>query len=256
MRIPRRFEGRVALVTGAGGGQGAATARRLAAEGAALHLLDLTEEPLAGVAGGIARDGGVATFSVADVASPEAVERAVAECADAHGRLDAVVNNAGVYTSTPITEITVEEWDRVFAVNLDGAFRVVQRCVPLLAEDGGGAITNTTSVYGLIGDTWDTLAPYAASKAGLATLTRQLAIELAPLGIRANAVCPGMVDTPMNDVWKADGSMWDRFLETKIPMRRAASAEELAAVHAFLLSGEASYVTGALLHADGGWLAM
>jgi NAD(P)-dependent dehydrogenase (short-subunit alcohol dehydrogenase family) len=255
MGMPRRYEGRVGLVTGAASGVGAATARRLAAEGAAVHLVDLSEDALDAVVGDLTRAGQVATSSIADVSDRAQVEAAVDACVSAHGRLDAVANNAGIYIGNALDAVTPEEWDRVMAVNLTGTFLVAQAAAPPMGEGGGGAITNVASVYGQIGDTFDPMASYAASKAGVAACTRQLAVELAPLGIRVNAICPGMVDTAMNADWKADADAWQGFIETKIPAGRVATADEAAALHAFLGSDEASYVTAALVHLDGGWSA-
>jgi 3-oxoacyl-[acyl-carrier protein] reductase len=193
---------------------------------------------------------------VADVSDPAQVEAAIEDCVRAHGGVDAVANNAGVYIGSPLTEHDTGDWERAVAVNLRGTFLVAQAAGRRMAAAGGGAITNVASVYGQIGDSFDPMPSYAASKAGVAALTRQLAVELGPRRIRVNAICPGMIDTPMNAEWKADSQAWEDFIATKIPARRVATADEAAALHAYLGSDEASYVTGALIFMDGGWSAM
>jgi NAD(P)-dependent dehydrogenase (short-subunit alcohol dehydrogenase family) len=252
VRVPRRHEGKIALTTGAASGVGAATARRLAAEGAAVHLVDVDADGLERAAAELR----AATVSVADVSDPSQVEAAVEECIEAHGRLDAVANNAGIYVGSALAGHDLADWERAVAVNVQGTFLVAQAAARHMRGTGGGAITNVSSVYGQIGDTFDPMASYAASKAGVAALTRQLAVELGPMDIRVNAICPGMIDTPMNAEWKADAQAWDEFIRAKIPARRVATADEAAALHAFLLSDEASYMTGALVFMDGGWSAM
>jgi 3-oxoacyl-[acyl-carrier protein] reductase len=256
MAMPRRYEGRVGLVTGAASGVGAATARRLAAEGAAVHLVDVDAGGLERVVKELSAAGAAAASSVADVADPAQVDAAVEACLATHGRIDAVAHNAGVYFGSALAEHDLAEWDRAIAINLQGTFLVAQAAARRMVGTGGGAITNVSSVYGQIGDSFDPMASYAASKAGVAALTRQLAVELGPMGVRVNAICPGMIDTPMNAEWRADADAWDGFIRTRIPAGRVATADEAAALHAFLCSGEASYVTGALVFMDGGWSAI
>jgi NAD(P)-dependent dehydrogenase (short-subunit alcohol dehydrogenase family) len=254
---PRRYKDRVSLITGASSGLGEATVWRLTEEGARAHLIDINADQLEVTAAALSEEGREVTTSVCDVSDPKQVRAAIDECLDAHGALHSVANNAGVYIGNPFNQVSAEEWDSVMTVNLEGTFLVSQAAAKrMTATDGGCAITNVASVYGQIGDTFDPMASYAASKAGVASLTRQLAVEYGPLGIRVNAICPGMIETPMNDEWKEDPRAWNAFIEQKVPANRAATATEVAALHAFLGCDEASYVTAALVYIDGGWSAI
>jgi NAD(P)-dependent dehydrogenase (short-subunit alcohol dehydrogenase family) len=239
---------RVALITGAARGIGLATARRFLADGWRVALLDvqgdLVRESAASVG---APDASLALE--ADVSDPGAVSRAVQAVAARFGRLDALVNNAGVAVFKPLLETTYEEWSRVMAVNLTGPFLCTQAAAPLMAETGGGAIVNITSISGIRASTLR--VAYGTSKAALAHLTKQQAVELAHLGIRVNAVAPGPVDTAMA---KAVHSPEIRAeYHEVIPLERYGLEEELAETIHFLCSDRASYVTGQLLAVDGGF---
>lgn len=240
-----RLEGKVAIVTGAGSGIGAATARRLAAEGAAVGCLDMDEAGLAQTVADVQAKGGRAMAIRTDVSKKADVDAAVARTVAEFGGLHCVVNNAGITRDKSARKLTEADWDLVLAVNLKGTFLVCQAAINAMG-DKGGAIVNTASVAveGNFGQ-----ANYAASKAGIVGLTKTLAIECAKGGIRVNCVAPGATDTKMfagvpDDV-KAQ-------ICGRIPMKRMAKPEEIASVHAFLCSDDASYVTGQLLFVDGG----
>lgn len=242
------LDGQVALVTGGGTGIGAAIARRFAAEGAAVAVMGRRPELLEAVAADI---GGLAVPG--DVTKPDDVRRVVATAVGRLGGLDIVVNNAGAESS---------EWDATLAVNVTGPYLVAREAVPRLVERGGGAVVNIASVAGLVAGPDGTA--YATSKAAVIMLTRSLAVELGPKGIRVNALCPGWVRTPMSEremdeLAAARGVTREEafsLVSAELPLRRVAEPEEIAAACLFLASQEASFVTGAVLVADGGSTAV
>ena len=239
---------RVALVTGAARGIGLAAARRFLAGGWRVALLDIDGGTLReAVAGTGAPEATMAL--VCDVADPDAVNGAVQELGSRFGRLDALVNNAGIAVFKPILETSFEEWSRVLAVNLSGPFLCTQKAAPLMAETGGGAVVNITSISGMRASTLR--VAYGTSKAGLAHLTKQQAVELAGLGIRVNAVAPGPVDTAMAKAVHSPAIRAD--YRDAIPLGRYGLEEELAEAIFFLCSDGASYITGQTLGVDGGF---
>jgi NAD(P)-dependent dehydrogenase (short-subunit alcohol dehydrogenase family) len=241
---------KVALVTGSARGIGLATAKRFLADGWRVALLDIDNETLNRTYNSLARSDAVIAIHC-DVADAEGVARALAIVAEKFGRLDALVNNAAIATFTPILEVTYDDWSRVLAVNLTGPFLCAQAAVPLMRDSGGGAIVNITSISGLRASTLRTA--YGTSKAGLAHLTQQQAVELASLGIRVNAVAPGPVDTAMA---KAVHSPEIRAAyHDAIPLNRYGLEQELAEAIFFLCSERASYITGQTLAVDGGFEA-
>ena len=240
---------KVALVTGAARGIGLATAKRFLADGWRVALLDVDNEALRRTHAALPANETIAICC--DVADAAGVAAAVARIAQAFGRLDALVNNAGIAIFKPILDVTYEDWSRVLAVNLTGPFLCVQAAVPLMREAGGGAIVNITSISGLRASTLRTA--YGTSKAGLAHLTQQQAIELASLGIRVNAVAPGPVDTAMA---KAVHTPEIRAAyHDAIPLNRYGLEQELAEAIFFLCSDRSSYITGQTLAVDGGFEA-
>jgi NAD(P)-dependent dehydrogenase (short-subunit alcohol dehydrogenase family) len=241
---------KVALVTGAGRGIGLATARRFLEEGWRVALLDIDRELLAAATAGLGRPE--ATLALpCDVADAPALSAAIRQGARHFGRLDALVNNAGTAVFKPILETTPEEWARVLAVNLTGPFLATQAAAPVMAETGGGAVVNITSISGLRASTLR--IAYGTSKAGLAHLTKQQAVELAALGIRVNAVAPGPVDTAMAKAVHTPEIRKD--YHDTIPLNRYGLEEELAEAILFLCSDRASYITGQILAVDGGFQA-
>jgi meso-butanediol dehydrogenase/(S,S)-butanediol dehydrogenase/diacetyl reductase len=241
-----RFAGRVALVTGGASGIGAATARALAREGARVVVVDLDRERGAAVATACGGE-----LAVTDVADAAALTATVARAAAAHGRLDVLVSNAFATAAGPIARLEPAAWERTLAVTLTAAFTALRAAVPHLR--GGGAVVHVASVSGLAGDRG--LAAYNAAKAGLVNFTRAAALELAPAGVRVNAVCPGLVDTPA--LARALGRTPERApaLGAAVPLGRLGRPEEIAHAILFLASDEASYVTGATLVVDGGLTA-
>lgn len=241
---------KVALVTGSARGIGLATAKRFLAEGWRIALLDIDKETLDRTLNSLTKPDAVIAIHC-DVADAEGVCRALAIVRQKFGRLDALVNNAAIAVFKPIFETTNEEWSRVLAVNLTGPFLCVQAAVPLMRDSGGGAIVNITSVSGLRASTLRTA--YGTSKAGLAHLTQQQAVELASLGIRVNAVAPGPVETAMA---KAVHSPEIRAAyHDAIPLNRYGLEQELADAIFFLCSERAGYITGQILAVDGGFAA-
>lgn len=241
-----RLKDRVAIVTGAGSGIGEATARRFAAEGAAVVLCDVAEEAVAKVAAELSSQGSRALAVAANVADRQQVEGLVQKTLSAFGRLDIVINNAGINRDALARKMTEDQWDAVLNVNLKGTFLVSQAAAVPMMEQKYGRIVNTASVAvrGNIGQ-----ANYAASKAGIVGLTRTLALEYARYGITVNAVAPGPTETAM--LAGMPEEIRNRIV-AGVPLGRMARPEEIAAAHVFLASDEASYITGHVLFVDGG----
>ena len=250
--MPDRLAGRFTLVTGASTGIGRAVAVRFAQEGATVgvnyaHSRPEAEATLARLR---AVSGAGHLMIEADVADAGAVARMFDAALASWGRLDVLVNNAGIVEGAPSAEMTPEQWRRVIDVNLTGSVLCAQHAIRhFLSRPGGGCIVNCSSVHQSIPKPG--FLAYAASKSALDNVTRTLALEYAADGIRVNAVAPGAIDTPMNRAWTNDPAA-RRVVETHIPLGRAGTPEEMAAVFAFLASGDASYVTGQTLYACGG----
>ena len=239
---------KVALITGAARGIGLAVARRFLADGFEVALLDIDGDLLAQSVSALARPD-VTLAVTCDVSDPAAVASAVAEVEQRFGRLDVLVNNAGIAVFAPLMETSDADWSRVLAVNLTGPFLCTKAAVPLMRRHGGGAIVNITSISGLRASTLR--SAYGSSKAGLAHLTKQLAVELAELGIRVNGVAPGPVDTAMAKAVHSPEIRAD--YHDAIPLNRYGLEEELAEAIFFLCSDRASYITGQILAVDGGF---
>jgi NAD(P)-dependent dehydrogenase (short-subunit alcohol dehydrogenase family) len=239
---------KVALVTGAARGIGLAVAKRFLAEGWRVALLDILGDVLEKSVAGL-NEADATLALTCDVSDTDAVASALAKIERRFGRLDALINNAGVAVFTPVMETSDADWERVLAVNLTGPFLCTKAAVPLMRKHGGGAIVNITSISGLRASTLR--SAYGTSKAGLAHLTKQLAVELAELGIRVNGVAPGPVDTAMAKAVHSAEIRAD--YHDAIPLNRYGLEEELAEAVYFLCSGRASYITGQILAVDGGF---
>jgi NAD(P)-dependent dehydrogenase (short-subunit alcohol dehydrogenase family) len=247
-----RFAGKVAVVTGAASGIGAATATALAADGARVALLDTGADAGAALAAALGGEA-VARFWTTDVSRAEPVDRAVREAFERWGRIDVLVVSAGIQRYGTAIDTSDDEWARVLAVNLTGAWHAARACLRHMKP--GSAIVNVSSVQGLA--TQQNVCAYTASKHGLVGLTRSLAVDFAASGIRANVVCPGTVDTPMLR-WAASldpepQSVYDA-CRAMHPLGRIANPEEVARVVAFLASDDASFMTGSVVTVDGGLL--
>jgi 3-oxoacyl-[acyl-carrier protein] reductase len=248
----RGLEGRGVLITGGSSGIGLATARRFLEEGARVFITGLDAAEVEAALDEL-RPLGQADGGGFDVTDEADVDRLVQAAGDRLETIDVLINNAGVAFMRPFLELSTEDWDRMLDVNLRGQFLVAQRAARSMVDRGrGGAIVNMASTNALEGEAGYT--HYDASKGGVAMLTRTMAIELAPHGIRVNALCPGKIATPLQD-GAEDPEYVDRFLRERVPLGRAGTPDEVAAAYAFLASDDASYITGALLVIDGGQLA-
>jgi NAD(P)-dependent dehydrogenase (short-subunit alcohol dehydrogenase family) len=239
---------KVALVTGAARGIGLATAARFLDDGWRVALLDVLGDALNDAVAAWGRPDDTLAL-VGDVSDPEAVQRVVHVARARFGRIDALVNNAGIAVFKPLLEVSLEDWQRVLAVNLTGPFLMTQAVAPVMRDQGGGAIVNITSISGLRASTLR--VAYGTSKAALAHLTRQQAAELGEYGIRVNAVAPGPVDTAMAKAVHTPDIRAD--YHDHIPLNRYGLERELADAIVFLCSERAAYITGQELAVDGGF---
>jgi NAD(P)-dependent dehydrogenase (short-subunit alcohol dehydrogenase family) len=249
--MPGRLEGRTALITGAASGIGREAARLFAAEGANVVVADLDEQAGPETVAAIEATGGVARFVATDVVVGAQLEAAVAEAERAYGALHILFNNAGIFPAADGSPVDTDEevWDRVMAVNLKGVFLGCKHGIPALLRAGGGSIVNTASFVAVVGAATSQIA-YTASKGGVLAMTREIAVEYARQGIRANALCPGPVNTPLLQELLADPAARARRL-VHVPIGRLAEASEVARAALFLASDEASYVNGATFLVDG-----
>lgn len=252
-----RFAGKVCVVTGATSGIGKTVAIQLAKEGATIVLAARRETLGQALEREIRSLGGTASFVPTDVTDAGSIARMVAQAVKAYGRLDAAFNNAGISGEAMkgSADHSLDNWNAVIATNLTGVFVSMKQEIPALLAAGGGAIVNTASTYGLIGSTAGHV-PYAAAKHGVLGLTKSAAIEYAKANIRVNAICPGWTHSEMVDpVLDAMPDVLGAMISQDVPMARVADACEIARAVCWLLSDEASYVTGSAMVVDGGWTA-
>jgi NAD(P)-dependent dehydrogenase (short-subunit alcohol dehydrogenase family) len=242
-----RLSGRTAIVTGAARGQGASHAERLAAEGARVLACDVLDDAGRAEAARLRHSGLDVEYLHLDVSSPRDWAQAVAVARDTFGRLDVLVNNAGIIHVNPLLEERIEDWNATLAVNTTGPLLGIQAAVPLMRESGGGSVVNVSSVFGIVGAIG--YVAYCASKAALVAVTKTAALELAADGIRVNAICPGGVSTPMNENEKEGGVV------PQTPMGRRAHVREISGAVAYLASDDSTFTTGTEMIIDGGFLA-
>lgn len=266
-----RFQGKSALITGAGSGIGRATALRLLSEGSFVACLDIEESGLqslvqefeaSGTESPLADDKGRLIAMKGSIAVPSDVERFVSIAKNSFGRIDFLFNNAGIEFVAPLDETSEADWDAVFDVNMKGTYLMSKAVIPHLLEVGGGAIVNNASDAGLRGIRMN--AAYSTSKAGIIHLTRSLALDYGKHNIRTNCVCPGCIKTPLCERFNAEvgavrgisgAQALQEFVDANIPMLRVGMPDEVASVVAFLFSEEAKYVSGAIIPIDGGLTA-
>jgi NAD(P)-dependent dehydrogenase (short-subunit alcohol dehydrogenase family) len=251
-----RLAGRVAIVTGTARGIGAAIARTFAQEGALVTGVDLLEDAGRAVAQAVVAAGGAMAFVRGDVSDEADVRRVVDGALAEHGRVDVLVNNAAIQKEARLVDVTVDDFHRVVNVNLLGYFLFCRAVLPSMTARRSGAIVNMSSLNALVAD--PLLPVYGATKAAIIALTQNIAITYGPDGIRANAICPGDVDTELNQAFfraHPDPVEFRRKLEREYPLRRIASPEEIARVALFLASDDASFVSGSQVVVDGALMA-
>ena len=246
-----RFQDKIVMVTGAASGIGLATAQRLAEEGAQIACVDLNADGIAKTVSSITKRDGRAFPVQCDISNPESVAKALADTIEKTERLDALCNVAGILSSGHSHEVSFDEWNRIISVNLTGTFLMCQACIPHLLKTKGN-IVNTSSSAALGGHPW--MAAYAASKGGILSLTKCLALEYVEQGLNVNAVIPGAIITPLHEGFQMPKGANANLIKRIIPFVPYAQPEVVAATIAFLASEEASYINGSELRVDGGML--
>ncbi|MBP1992740.1 SDR family NAD(P)-dependent oxidoreductase [Paenibacillus eucommiae] len=248
----KRFEGQIVMVTGASRGIGMATAERFAAEGAHVILLANNADELKRTAGQFENQGYPVLPLCVDISDPNQVEDAIEQAVSILGRIDVLVNNAGIAWEEPFLDITDAHWQQMINVNLNGMFYVAQRVSRQMVKQMSGCILNMGSTNGLAGE--ENYAHYNASKGGVVLLTKTMALELGRYNIRVNAVCPGYIQTPLTESID-DAEFVGSYIRNKIPLGKVGKVEDVAGVFAFLASEDAAFITGESIVVDGGQLA-
>lgn len=243
----KRLEGKVSLITGAAQGIGKATALKFAREGAIVVVCDVQQAGIDQVVAQCEAAGAQAAGYIMDVTNREQVESVVAQVKERFGRIDVLINNAGITQDARLQKMTLAQFDRVIDVNLRGVFHCAQTVADVMVAQGSGSIVNASSVVGIYGNFGQT--NYAATKFGVIGFTKTWSRELGAKGVRVNAVAPGFITTPMV---KAMPENVLQSMEAKVPLKRLGEPEEIANVYAFLASDEASYINGAVISVDGG----
>lgn len=247
------IDGSTAIVTGGSTGIGRSAAERFAEEGARVVVADVNAEGGKRTVERITDGGGEATFVEADVSDPDDAEATVDAAVETYGGLDFAFNNAGIEGERdPAADQSLENWERVVGVNLKGVFLGMKYQIPTMLEGGGGAIVNTSSIAGVVG--FGELMPYVASKHGVVGMTKTAAIEYSGEGVRVNAICPGVIDTPMVERTKAESPETIEGVEAATPIGRIGRPEEIGDAAVWLCSDDASFVTGESLVVDGGYV--
>ena len=249
----KRLDGKIALITGAGSGIGAATARLCAREGACVALVDIRSEAVEETADTILAEGGQALVLVADVSNSTQVRESIERTVGQFGGLHILHANAGVLIPGSVHDLAEEDWNRTIAVNLGGVFLCCKYAVPQIKRSGGGSIIITASTAGLVAE--KNIAAYCASKGGLVMLAKQMALDYSRDGIRVNCLCPGWIETSFNDPVIESPEALASAIDTWVPMGRQGSPEEVAYAVLYLASDESSLVTGHALVIDGGLTA-
>lgn len=249
-----KLDGKVAVVSGGGGGIGRAICLALAGEGANVVVGDLDAAAGSATVAEVEAAGGNASFTALDVTQERSWEALYDGVREASGRLDVVVNNAGIFLLKHIDETTVEEWDRVMAINARGVFLGTKLAIPLMRATGGGSVVNISSASGITGSPFE--GAYTASKGAVRLFTKSAALRFAPDGIRVNSVHPATVDTGMVDVlWESDPAMKQNVLKA-VPLGRLGRPEEIGKTVLFLASDDSSFMTGSEVIVDGGMTAI
>jgi len=247
-----RLKGKVAIISGAAGGQGRVACQMFAAEGARVLATDL--DPSAGWEIEALGPAGSVAYVAADVTSSTGIQRIVEGCLKSFGAIDALYNNHGVILGKPFLETTREDWDRIHDIDLKSVYFLTQSAARHMRR--GGSVINVSSIGGLVA--LEQMSAYSAAKSGLTTLSRSMALELNPMGIRVNAICPGVIDTPMPRNFVKDlpdkEQVW-RALEERHMMKRLGRPAEVVPLALFLASDESSFMTGSVVTIDGGWTA-
>ncbi len=258
--MPDRLSGRVALVTGAARGIGLAAARKLAQAGAKVLLSDIDADVLSEAVAALTAEGLTVAATICDVADQASIAAMVDKAAKDWGRIDIVVNNAAISDDTPVEELSDARWRQVLAINLDSVLNVTKAALPHLKQSPSGSIVNIASVQGIRGQPH--AMAYATAKGGVINLTRCMAVDFGPFGIRANAVAPGYIDTRMAEQklgtpheHQTDWFQDIYFKYGRMPLRRAGKVEDVAGPILFLAGDDSLYVTGAVLVVDGGFTA-